>query len=159
MAAVAGVSAGPKQELYLLPAFLELALLLPHHQLDIHMIGPDIPDALHAKACAVDLNGVQGSTDMHTGTHGVPLGVLPVCVRRGAVDCAMHASVQHTPCFGRHAEDLCWQDSGAMTTTSVCATATVLVLFWQSQSVNTALAMFCPHCRQFGGELLGGLLP
>jgi hypothetical protein len=31
--------------------FAELAVLLPQHQLDIHLIGPDVPEQLHAQAC------------------------------------------------------------------------------------------------------------
>ncbi|WIA10210.1 hypothetical protein OEZ85_010412 [Tetradesmus obliquus] len=50
---------GPQSEVLLLPAFAELAALLPQHQLDIHMIGPDVPEQLHGKACtaAATLHG------------------------------------------------------------------------------------------------------
>jgi hypothetical protein len=43
--------AGAKAELALLPAFAELALLLPHHRLDIHLVGPDTPEQLHQHTC------------------------------------------------------------------------------------------------------------
>lgn len=42
---------GAKAELALLPAFAELALLLPHHRLDIHFVGPDVPEHLHQHTC------------------------------------------------------------------------------------------------------------
>jgi hypothetical protein len=51
-------TAGPQSEVQLLPVFAELAMLLPQHQLDIHMIGPDVPEQLHARACtAANLHG------------------------------------------------------------------------------------------------------
>ena len=52
------VCAGPQGELALLPAFAELAMLLPDHKLDIHFVGPDVPEQLHKQACRVAL-GVQ----------------------------------------------------------------------------------------------------
>lgn len=39
--------AGPRQELDQLATFLEVPLCLPGWDLDIHMIGPDVPDSLH----------------------------------------------------------------------------------------------------------------
>lgn len=49
------VSAGPKGEMSLLPAFAELAMLLPDHQLDLHLIGPDIPEQLHQQTCRTSI--------------------------------------------------------------------------------------------------------
>lgn len=45
--------AGPKGELAMLPAFTELAMLLPDHQLHIQFIGPDIPEHLHHQTCRI----------------------------------------------------------------------------------------------------------
>jgi hypothetical protein len=62
--------AGPQGELSLLPAFLELAMLLPHHNIELHFIGPDVPERLHKKTCRVHLGGGQSATQnqqLHTG--------------------------------------------------------------------------------------------
>lgn len=48
---MAHARAGAKAELAFLPAFAELATLLPHHHLDIHFIGPDVPEQLHQHTC------------------------------------------------------------------------------------------------------------
>jgi hypothetical protein len=57
-AVVSCATAGPQSEVLLLPVFAELASLLPQHQLDIHLIGPDVPEQLHAQACtAANLHG------------------------------------------------------------------------------------------------------
>lgn len=47
-------------ELQLLPAFVELAMLLPQHHLELHMIGPDVSDALHGRAASVRPQPRQG---------------------------------------------------------------------------------------------------
>lgn len=61
---------GPQGELSLLPAFLELALLLPHYEIELHFIGPDVPESLHKKTCRVHLHGGQSAAErlqQHTG--------------------------------------------------------------------------------------------
>eukprot|EP00775_Hariotina_reticulata_P010850 gene10850-11004_t len=42
---------GPRVELDTLAVFTELAVLLPQQHLNIHMIGPDVPQQLHGTAC------------------------------------------------------------------------------------------------------------
>lgn len=73
--------AGPKGELALLPAFAELAILLPEHKLDIHFVGPDVPEQLHKQECRVAL-GVQqrhGGVQQQEATKGREHAWPPVC--------------------------------------------------------------------------------
>lgn len=46
--------AGAKDELLFLSAFAELTLLLPDHNINIHFIGPELPEPLHSMSCRVD---------------------------------------------------------------------------------------------------------
>eukprot|EP00879_Flechtneria_rotunda_P007958 GHRR01008337.1.p1 GENE.GHRR01008337.1~~GHRR01008337.1.p1 ORF type:complete len:564 (+),score=163.92 GHRR01008337.1:561-2252(+) len=44
---------GAQVELLMLPMFMELAMLLPNHHIDLHMVGPRVPDELHGQTCEI----------------------------------------------------------------------------------------------------------
>lgn len=90
---------GPQAELCLLPAFLELLALLPGYHLYIHMIGPDVPQQLHGKACrtlaqestensggytvcicTAEHNGTSPDSVGHTAVAGAPAALGPRCM-------------------------------------------------------------------------------
>lgn len=68
--------AGPQGELSLLPAFLELAMLLPHHNIDLHFVGPDVREGLHQQAGRVALGEERSAAQQLPGQTG-ELSVLP----------------------------------------------------------------------------------
>lgn len=58
--------AGPRAELAALPAFVELAMLMPEHHVHLHFIGPDVPEELHCRTCKVVLSDAENSQRQHS---------------------------------------------------------------------------------------------
>lgn len=116
-------AAGPQSEVLLLPAFAELAALLPQHQLDIHMIGPDVPEQLHGKACTAAAT-LHGEAALHSreglGPHSASVSVqicllTPVC-RLQTTCCARVESLWSGQCVCAEL----WRTSSVCVACSCC---------------------------------------
>eukprot|EP00879_Flechtneria_rotunda_P018934 GHRR01019875.1.p2 GENE.GHRR01019875.1~~GHRR01019875.1.p2 ORF type:complete len:135 (+),score=26.37 GHRR01019875.1:707-1111(+) len=83
----------------MLPMFMELAMLLPNHHIDLHMVGPRVPDELHGQTCEIVHKRAAEAKQGYCLLALVVYSYAVSCPRVFASWCSIHYRIRDCPEF------------------------------------------------------------